>query len=115
MELHADLVCACGVVTLRNVERVEVLTGLAAIAPLHDAAWNVARVDTALPEPAERLVESDSARDDLIGGGGNLSRSASMKERRECRVNEYRGTRGTLRRRERYARQRGESVFSTGS
>src|SRR5207249_2538204 len=84
MELDADLVFACRVVALRNVERVEVLTTLAAIAPLHDSSAHVARVDAALPEASERLVESDSARDDLIGGVGGFARSTSVKERREC-------------------------------
>ena len=84
MELDADLVFACRVVALRNVECVEVLTTLAAIAPLHDSSGHVARVDAALPEASERLVESDSARDDLIGGVGGFARSTSVKERREC-------------------------------
>ena len=60
----------------------------------------------------ERLIESDSARDDLLRGGGSLSRSTSVKKIREGRINDCRGTCGTLRRRERHARQRGKSVFS---
>src|SRR5260221_10550670 len=96
MELHADLVFASGVVALRNVERVEVLASLAAIAPLHDAAGHVARVDTALPEATERLVESDSARDDPTGGGGSILRGTSLKEARECGVSGYRGRSGSL-------------------
>src|SRR5438128_12110613 len=97
MELHTGLVFACGVVALRNVECVEVLTGRGAIASLHDAARHVARVETALPEATERLIESDSARDDPIGGGGSLSRGTSVKEARECSIS---GRGGSLRRRE---------------
>jgi hypothetical protein len=67
MQLHADLVFACRIVGLGNVERVEVLACLAAMAPRNDAAGYVARVDTASPEATERIIEPDSARDDLGG------------------------------------------------
>jgi hypothetical protein len=76
------------------------------MAPRNDAAGYVARVDTASPEAIERLIELDSARDDPIGGGCNLTRSASLKEARKCGIS---GRRGRLRRGEREAAQQRES------
>ena len=83
MKLHAELVFVRRVVGLRNVERVEVLIRSRAIAALHDAARHIARVGAALLQASERLVESDSARDDLSGGGTCFLRRTSVKEIRE--------------------------------
>src|SRR5499427_10969480 len=90
MELYAHLIPARRVIALRDVERVEVLDGAAAVASRHDASRHIARIDATLPEPAECLIEPDAAGDDGVDDGERLLRRARPKEVREGGVDRWR-------------------------
>src|SRR5262249_41030976 len=106
VQLHAYLVPARRVVAFRDVQRVEVLAGVAAITLLHDAARDVAPVDAPLTEAPECLVEPDAAGDDWSDGAARIPGRARAKKVREGGVDRRRrrlrrNQRGAARQRER--------------